>query len=119
MVIRHAAAARLDTFRNMLGGSLNQLSQGNRRLSSHAFAPIDTGAVDQPTLFRSGAQSCQTFAARQKNANRRKAMREPDLQMLLDERAIQRKLTDYTRGADRMDRKLYESVYWPDATDDH
>jgi hypothetical protein len=46
-------------------------------------------------------------------------MRDPELQMLLDERAIRRKLNDYARGADRMDKKLYQSVYWPDATDEH
>ena len=42
-----------------------------------------------------------------------------DLQRLLDERAIQRRLVDYCRGVDRRDAALVASVYHPDGTDDH
>jgi hypothetical protein len=42
-----------------------------------------------------------------------------DLQRLLDERAIQRRLVDYCRGVDRGDAALVASVYHPDGTDDH
>ena len=42
-----------------------------------------------------------------------------DLQRLLDERAIHRRLLDYCRGIDRGDAELVASVYHPDATDDH
>ena len=38
---------------------------------------------------------------------------------LLAERDIRDCLTRYCRGIDRMDRELLESVYWPDAYDDH
>ena len=44
---------------------------------------------------------------------------DPDVQRLLDERAIQRRLVDYCRGVDRGDAALVASVYHPDATDDH
>lgn len=43
----------------------------------------------------------------------------PDLQVLLDERAIARVLADYCRGVDRLDVDLIRSAYHPDATDDH
>src|SRR5262245_42303050 len=42
-----------------------------------------------------------------------------DLERLLDERAIRRRLVDYCRGIDRCDAELVASVYHPDATDDH
>jgi SnoaL-like domain len=44
---------------------------------------------------------------------------ESELQRLLDERAIRRRLLDYCRGVDRGDAELVASVYHPDATDDH
>jgi hypothetical protein len=42
-----------------------------------------------------------------------------ELEQLLAERAIRRRLLDYCRGIDRCDAELVASVYWPDATDDH
>jgi SnoaL-like domain len=42
-----------------------------------------------------------------------------ELQRLLDERAIERRLVDYCRGVDRGDKTLVASVYHPDGTDDH
>src|SRR5690242_5893467 len=42
-----------------------------------------------------------------------------DLQRLLDERAISRKVMEVSRGADRGDRELFEQAYWPDGTDEH
>jgi hypothetical protein len=42
-----------------------------------------------------------------------------DLQRLLDERAIERRLVDYCRGVDRGDAALVASIYHPDGTDDH
>ena len=42
-----------------------------------------------------------------------------DLERLLDERAIERRLVDYCRGVDRGDAALVASVYHPDGTDDH
>ena len=44
---------------------------------------------------------------------------DPDLQRLLDERAIERLLVDYCRGVDRLDAALVASVYHSDGTDDH
>ena len=44
---------------------------------------------------------------------------DPDLQRLLDERAIERLLVDYCRGVDRLDAALVASVYHLDGTDDH
>lgn len=44
---------------------------------------------------------------------------DPDVQRLLDTRAIHRVLASYCRGIDRMDRATLERVYWPDASDDH
>ncbi len=41
------------------------------------------------------------------------------LQRVLDERAIDRRLLDYCRGVDRGDAALVASVYHPDGTDDH
>ena len=43
---------------------------------------------------------------------------EPQL-VLMDKFAITETLMRYCRGVDRMDRKMLESAYWPDATDDH
>jgi hypothetical protein len=42
-----------------------------------------------------------------------------DVQRLLDERAIRRRLLEYCRGVDRLDAELIRGVYHPDATDDH
>ena len=42
-----------------------------------------------------------------------------ELQRLLDEREIERRLADYCRGVDRGDAELVASVYHPDGTDDH
>jgi SnoaL-like domain len=42
-----------------------------------------------------------------------------ELQRLLDEREILRRLVDYCRGVDRCDAALVASVYHPDGTDDH
>lgn len=38
---------------------------------------------------------------------------------LADREAIRHCLMRYCRGIDRLDRELLDSVYWPDATDDH
>lgn len=46
-------------------------------------------------------------------------MADDDLQRLLDEREIRRRLLDYCRGIDRGDADLVASVYHPDGTDDH
>jgi len=45
--------------------------------------------------------------------------RDPEVQALLDKQAIYEVIVRYCRGVDRLDRKLLESVYWPEATDDH
>jgi len=45
--------------------------------------------------------------------------RDPEIQALLDKQAITETLMRYSRGLDRHDRKVLESVYWPDAVDDH
>jgi hypothetical protein len=45
--------------------------------------------------------------------------RDPELQALLDKQAITETLMRYSRGLDRHDRAVLESVYWPDAEDDH
>ena len=42
-----------------------------------------------------------------------------ELQQLLDERAIRRRLVDYCRGVDRGDAALVASIYHDDGTDDH
>ena len=42
-----------------------------------------------------------------------------DLERLLAERAIRRRLLEYCRGIDRCDAELVASAYHPDATDDH
>jgi hypothetical protein len=42
-----------------------------------------------------------------------------DLQRLLDEHAIRRRLFEYCRGVDRLDVELVRGVYHPDGTDDH
>jgi hypothetical protein len=42
-----------------------------------------------------------------------------EVRRLLDERAIRRRLLEYCRGVDRLDRELVASVYHPDGTDDH
>jgi hypothetical protein len=44
---------------------------------------------------------------------------DPELQALLDRQAIHDVLMRYSRGLDRHERKVLESVYWPDAVDDH
>jgi hypothetical protein len=44
---------------------------------------------------------------------------DPDLRLLLDERAIHQRLVDYCRGVDRGDAALVASVYHADGTDDH
>lgn len=44
---------------------------------------------------------------------------ERELQRLLDEREIERRLIEYCRGVDRGDTELVASVYHPDGTDDH
>ena len=41
------------------------------------------------------------------------------LERVLDEREIHRRLTDYCRGVDRCDAELIASAYHPDARDDH
>jgi hypothetical protein len=41
------------------------------------------------------------------------------IQALVDKQAIAEMLMRYCRSMDRQDRELAESVYWPDATDDH
>jgi hypothetical protein len=46
-------------------------------------------------------------------------MAEDRLQSLLDREAIRDVLMRYSRGIDRCDRALLESVYWPEAVDDH
>ena len=45
--------------------------------------------------------------------------RDPEIQRLLDCQAIHNCLMRYSRGLDRRDRKVTESIYWPDAVDDH
>jgi hypothetical protein len=45
--------------------------------------------------------------------------RDPEIQALLDRQAITDALMRYSRGIDRHDRKTLESIYWPDAVDDH
>jgi hypothetical protein len=47
------------------------------------------------------------------------ANRDPELQALLDKQAITEQLLRYCRSVDRLDRQLLESVYWPDATENH
>jgi SnoaL-like domain len=42
-----------------------------------------------------------------------------DLQRVLDEHAIRRRLVEYCRGIDRLDVELVRGVYHPDGTDDH
>lgn len=44
---------------------------------------------------------------------------DPELQALLDERAIRDVIMRYCRGIDRMDRELVRSCYHPDAVDSH
>jgi hypothetical protein len=48
-----------------------------------------------------------------------KTKRDPEIQALLDKQAITECLMRYSRGIDRHDRAVLESVYWPDAEDDH
>ena len=45
--------------------------------------------------------------------------RDDQIQALLDRQAIAELSYRYSRAADRLDRELLESVYWPDGTDDH
>lgn len=42
-----------------------------------------------------------------------------DVEAIADRMAIADVITRYSRGIDRLDRALLESVYWPDARDDH
>ena len=44
---------------------------------------------------------------------------QPQLQTVLDKQAMTEVLMRYCRGVDRLDRAMLESVYWPDAIDDH
>jgi SnoaL-like domain len=44
---------------------------------------------------------------------------EKQLRFLLDREAIRDVLMRYCYGADRCDESMLQSVYWPDATDDH
>lgn len=45
--------------------------------------------------------------------------RDDQVQALLDKQAITELSYRYSRAADRLDRELLASVYWPDGTDDH
>ena len=45
--------------------------------------------------------------------------REDQIQALLDKQEITELSYRYSRAADRLDRELLTSVYWPDGTDDH
>lgn len=45
--------------------------------------------------------------------------RDDQIQALLDKQAITELSYRYSRAADRLDRELLASVYWPDGTDDH
>ena len=45
--------------------------------------------------------------------------RDDQVQVLLDKQAITELSYRYSRAADRLDRELLASVYWPDGTDDH
>jgi SnoaL-like domain len=45
--------------------------------------------------------------------------RDPELQKLIDRQAIHDVLMRYSRGLDRHEREVLESIYWPDALDDH
>lgn len=45
--------------------------------------------------------------------------RDDQIQALLDRQAITELSYRYSRAADRLDRELLTSVYWPDGTDDH
>jgi SnoaL-like domain len=44
---------------------------------------------------------------------------ETQLKFLLDREAIRDVIMRYCHGADRCDESMLQSVYWPDATDDH
>ena len=46
-------------------------------------------------------------------------MPDPELQELLDQRAIRDVVLRYCRGIDRLDLELVRDCYHPDATDDH
>ncbi|HLY58220.1 MAG TPA: nuclear transport factor 2 family protein [Stellaceae bacterium] len=46
-------------------------------------------------------------------------VRDPEVQALIDKQAITETLMRYSRGLDRHDRAVLESIYWPDAVDDH
>jgi hypothetical protein len=47
------------------------------------------------------------------------AQTEAEIQRLFDKQAITEVLYRYSRGVDRCDRAVLETVYWPDAQDDH
>jgi SnoaL-like domain len=46
-------------------------------------------------------------------------MNDPDLQRLLDERAVERLMVLYCRACDRVDAELLHSLWWPDAVVEH
>lgn len=47
------------------------------------------------------------------------AGRDPELQALLDKKAIEETLVLFLRGCDRADADLVERAYWPDGWEDH
>lgn len=47
------------------------------------------------------------------------ADRDPEVQALLDKKAIEETLTLFLRGCDRADEGLVERAYWPDGWEDH
>ena len=47
------------------------------------------------------------------------AARDPELQALLDKKAIEEVLLGFLRGCDRADPDLVERAYWPDGWEDH
>ena len=47
------------------------------------------------------------------------AARDPELQALLDKKAIEEVLLGFLRGCDRADADLVERAYWPDGWEDH
>lgn len=47
------------------------------------------------------------------------ADRDPEVQALLDKKAIEEVLLKFLRGCDRSDANLVERAYWPDGWEDH